>query len=141
MIVKSHIYETRLKSNELRVECLTAELSKDYAMYIDLKTYEDDGRSGSEIVFYMRGGEEGDSTTCRLILIAPYWDVLPQSYNFVHARNTYDMGRRSMYVPFTSKITHQRNVSIRSVDFECGLHEGHNPDVSVKENCQNIQEQ
>lgn len=80
-------YETTLSVEEFRLARCDAPpdgASPDHPIHITLEVFRRDDCPEYETVSYTWGGEEDDSTPCRLVFVGPHWDVLLQTANCWH---------------------------------------------------------
>ncbi|KAJ4179794.1 hypothetical protein NW755_012190 [Fusarium falciforme] len=77
----SPVYPSRLAPDEFRLIALSAPLSIDDPIHIDLEVYKNERCPEYEATSYTWAGENGDGSFTMPIYIGPWWDVLIQTKN------------------------------------------------------------
>ncbi|KAK1854811.1 heterokaryon incompatibility protein HET-6-like protein [Colletotrichum chrysophilum] len=81
MSAPSTIYPQSLKPTEIRLAVLSAAISHDFPVHLELEVYELDNCPEYEAVSYLWGGENDDTTLCYPVYVGSFWDVLFQTKN------------------------------------------------------------
>ncbi|KAJ4324670.1 hypothetical protein N0V84_003794 [Fusarium piperis] len=77
----SSVYPSRLALDEFRLISLTAPISLDDPIHIDLDVYKNERCPEYEATSYTWAGENGDGSFSMPIYVGPWWDVLIQTKN------------------------------------------------------------
>ncbi|UPK95384.1 hypothetical protein LCI18_006319 [Fusarium solani-melongenae] len=77
----SPVYPSRLAPDEFRLISLTAPISADDPIHLDLEVYKNERCPEYEATSYTWAGENGDGSFSMPIYVGPWWDVLIQTKN------------------------------------------------------------
>ncbi|KAJ4192954.1 hypothetical protein NW767_010484 [Fusarium falciforme] len=77
----SPVYPARLAPDEFRLISLTAPISADDPIHLDLEVYKNERCPEYEATSYTWAGENGDGSFSMPIYVGPWWDVLIQTKN------------------------------------------------------------